>query len=159
MLTCLGLGHLRPAPGTLASLPPIAVVLFLAGTLGPDSRWMIDATLGLMALWGGIVCVRFGAHAEEIFARKDPIQVVSDEVMGQSIALLLLPWGGPEQGGRNLMIAAIAFLTFRVLDIVKPPPAFQLQRLQAGWGILLDDLIAGIYASLVTQAVVWLVGN
>lgn len=154
MLTCCGLGYLRPTPGTYASLPPIAMALLLAGTMGPDSRWLIDAALALSALWGGIVCVRFGNHAEELFERKDPIQVVSDEVLGQSLALLLLPWGGPEQGGRNLVIAAIAFATFRLFDIVKPPPAFQFQRLRGGWGILLDDLVAGIYAGLVTQALV-----
>jgi phosphatidylglycerophosphatase A len=109
---------------------------------------------GLAAAWGIIVCIRFGALAEEVFGRKDPNQVVTDEVTGQSLALLFLPWFPPEESARNLIIAGIGFLTFRTFDIVKPYPAYQLQRLRHGWGILLDDLVAGIYAAVVTQATV-----
>jgi phosphatidylglycerophosphatase A len=154
MLTCCGIGRLRPTPGTYASLPPIIIALLLAGTLPPESRWMIDVTIGLAAAWGIIVCIRFGALAEEVFGRKDPNQVVTDEVTGQSLALLFLPWFPPEESARNLIIAGIGFLTFRTFDIVKPYPAYQLQRLRHGWGILLDDLVAGIYAAVVTQATV-----
>ena len=53
-----------------------------------------------------------------------------------------------------LFLAGTAFFTFRFFDIVKPPPANQLQRLRAGWGILVDDLVAGVYALIVTQIIV-----
>ena len=51
------------------------------------------------------------------------------------------------------LVAGAAFVAFRLFDIVKPPPAYRLQRLPAGWGILVDDLIAGAYANIVCQLV------
>jgi len=70
--------------------------------------------------------------------RHDPGFVVIDEVAGQWIALLFSP-----PGWRH---ALIALALFRVFDIVKPPPARQLERLPAGWGIVFDDVAAGLYA-------------
>jgi len=69
---------------------------------------------------------------------------------------LFLPWKpmiDSEGWIWNIALAATAFFAFRILDIIKPPPAFQAQRFRAGWGILVDDLIAGVYALLITQGV------
>jgi phosphatidylglycerophosphatase A len=154
LLTVLGLGHLRPAPGTWGSLPAPIAVLLLVWAIGP--HWSIDVSLVLGCVLFSVVCVRFGHLAEARWGAKDPGQVVADEMAGQCVALLLLPWRGMDQPDAwrwNLTIAAVAFLAFRAMDILKPPPANQLQSRPAGWGILLDDLAAGVYALIITQIV------
>ena len=80
----------------------------------------------------------------------------ADEVAGQAITLLFLPWRAPGEPGAlafNLTLAALAFLAFRAFDITKPPPARSLERLPGGWGILVDDLIAGAMALVVVQLI------
>lgn len=81
----------------------------------------------------------------------DPSIVVIDEVVGMWIALLFQPSG--------IGAAILAFVAFRGFDIVKPPPARQLERIPGGWGIMLDDVVAGIYANLATIAVLSIVKN
>lgn len=73
----------------------------------------------------------------------DPSIVVIDEVVGMWIALLWLP--------KTVLTIAVAFVAFRVLDILKPEPAQMMERLPHGFGIMLDDVIAGIYANLATN--------
>src|SRR5690606_13857895 len=91
---------------------------------------------------------------ESHFHKKDPGSVVADEVAGQSLVLLFLPWHAGDDLRTwqwNVAIALTAFLTFRIMDIIKPRPARSLQSLEAGWGILIDDLIAGVYAAIIVQ--------
>jgi phosphatidylglycerophosphatase A len=96
--------------------------------------------------------------------KKDPGQVVADEIAGQALTLLALPWaiadgwaGSPTlpEGVTpmvfNIGLAVVGFLLFRIFDILKPPPANGLQRLGGGMGILVDDLIAGVMAAAVLQ--------
>jgi phosphatidylglycerophosphatase A len=78
----------------------------------------------------------------------DPGPVVIDEVMGQCVTLVAAPFSWP--------VALAGFVLFRAFDIVKPPPARQLERAHGGWGIMLDDLAAGVYAAAAVQAAVWL---
>lgn len=161
LLTTFGLGHMRPASGTWGSTPPPALALLMILILSGDGlssfeHWSINVSLLLIALIFSIVCVRFGAEAEHRFGKKDPGQVVADETAGQAIALLFLPWRpmiDSEGWFWNVALAATAFFAFRILDIIKPPPANQIQRLAGGWGILADDLIAGVYALIVAQVV------
>lgn len=161
LVTVFGLGHLRPASGTWGSTPPVAFALLLIWVLGLDGlsvhdQWIVNISLVLIGLIFSIVCVRFGAEAEQRFAKKDPRQVVADETAGQCIALLFLPWRpmtGTDGWTWNLALAATAFFAFRILDIIKPPPANQLQKLRGGLGIVADDLAAGVYALIVAQVV------
>ncbi|MHC4908941.1 MAG: phosphatidylglycerophosphatase A family protein [Planctomycetota bacterium] len=153
-LTAGGLGLMRPAPGTWGSLPPVVMAGGLA-LLGVNG-WMLDASLILLCLVGGIACVRFGHLAEAAWGKKDPGQVVADEVAGQALTLLFLPWRRPDEDGAiafNLALAAVGFLAFRAFDITKPPPARNLERIRGGWGILVDDLVAGAMALAVVQVV------
>ena len=100
---------------------------------------------------------RAADHVEpRIVARQHQRQVVADETAGQSVALLFLPWRdvGVANGWTwNLTLAAIAFATFRLFDVTKPPPINGIQRFRSGWGILLDDLVAGLFALGVAQVV------
>jgi phosphatidylglycerophosphatase A len=76
--------------------------------------------------------------AERAPARKDPGAIVIDEVAGMALSVLLLP--------RTAGVLLAAFVLFRVFDVVKPYPANALQRLRGGAGVMLDDLVAGVYA-------------
>ena len=143
---------LRPAPGTWGSLPPVAIAIILAWR-GAAWPWT-DLTMVVLLVLASIACVALGRWAESAFGGKDPSQVVADEVAGQAIALLFLPWRDPGADSAllwNLALAGTAFVAFRFFDIVKVPPARGLQRLPRGWGILVDDLIAGAYALACTQ--------
>lgn len=147
LVTVFGLGLLRPAPGTWGSLPGPALALLMLASGAP--AWAVNAALGGVAVVFGAACASLGARAERRFGMKDPPQVVADETAGQCVALLALPWG--EGAGWNLLLAATAFVAFRVFDILKPPPIDALQRARGGWGILLDDVLAGVYALAAAQ--------
>jgi phosphatidylglycerophosphatase A len=108
-----------------------------------------------LVLAGAVVCVALGRFAEDHFGRKDPSQVTADEWAGQALALIGLP--AATAPGGLLIVAAAAFVAFRIFDIIKPPPAYGLQRLPEGWGILVDDLVAGVYANVAAQAILRLV--
>jgi phosphatidylglycerophosphatase A len=156
LITTFGLGHMRPASGTWGSLPPVAVAgaLMLVG-LGPDEApWIFRGVLSVILVVFCWVCIRDAEAAEARYGRKDPSQVVADETAGQCIPLMMIP--AAVMSSPLLAAAALlyAFLAFRVLDIIKPWPAFMLQRVPGGWGILLDDLFAGFYAGLLLLAVV-----
>lgn len=127
--TCGPLGYIPVFPGTMGSL--LGVVFHLAGEklLGEWSWiWLIGGLV--LALWACEI-------AEEFLGKKDPPQVILDEVVGMALALL-----GSE--GRGVYLA-VGFILFRVLDILKPPPMNVVQkRLRGGLAIVGDDLLAGL---------------
>ena len=154
LITTFGLGHMRPASGTWGSLPPafIAAALVLAGVHEGLWWWVTFATI---ATFFSLVCVLAGDAAEARFGEKDPGQVVADETAGMAVTLLAVPYCGASTVMQQLISVAAAFLAFRVFDILKPPPANGLQRVPGGWGILLDDLVAGVYGGLAVLALRW----
>ena len=95
-----------------------------------------------------IVIFLVGVNASSIVSNKerdsDPSKVVIDEWVGMWIALLMIP--------NEWVWLGIAFLLFRVFDIIKVYPANRFERLPGGWGIMMDDVVAGLYAGVVTQA-------
>lgn len=141
--TVLGAGLMKPGPGTWGSA--IAALLWLAAgatlPLTPAQlTWLtLAAALGALAI--GIPAATV---VERESGREDPQHVVIDEVAGQWIALL--------HSRVNLSHLLAGFLLFRLFDIVKPWPARRLENLPAGWGIMLDDVAAGVYALLLMQA-------
>lgn len=158
LLTAGGLGHAPIASGTFGSLPPVVLALLLIQLGQPP--WLVTLCMALLIVAFSIVCLRFGDLAERRYGKKDPGEVVADEVAGQSVALLFLPWAIPGADGallHNVLLAIFAFLAFRFFDILKPPPARNLERLQGGAGILVDDLITGAMALAVVQVVARLV--
>jgi len=87
-----------------------------------------------------------GVYVSGIMERsfgEDPSIVVIDEIVGMWISLLFLP--------ASIAAVLAAFLFFRAFDIIKPPPARQLERLKGGWGVMLDDAAAGVYANVAVQ--------
>lgn len=151
LVTGLGTGYLPVAPGTWGSLA-VVVIWLLAGGLG---FWWVTALMAGIALAASVVCLALGGFAERHFGKKDPGQVTIDEWAGQAVALLGLPVVAGDWTNR-LFVAGAAFVAFRLCDIIKPSPARRLQRLTGGAGILVDDLVAGVYANIVAQlAVRW----
>jgi phosphatidylglycerophosphatase A len=134
--TCLGTGFAPIAPGTFGSLWGLGLVVVI-GRLPTPQPWK-SMILALAAL--GLCAIGIGAagEAEKFFGRKDPGQVVIDEVVGQMITLLARP-----DASWEWLLAG--FVLFRALDILKPFPARRLERAPAGWGIMLDDVAAGVY--------------
>ncbi len=160
LLTTFGLGHMRPASGTWGSLPPVvlAFVLIALGLAPVEHPILYNAIMLAIVLLFSHVCVHQGDEAEAWFG-KDPSECVADETAGQAMTLMFLPVAMPSDLGdwaRALALLAVAFLAFRILDILKPPPANGLQRLPGGWGILIDDLIVAIPAWGVVQVVAWM---
>lgn len=140
--TFFGAGLLRPGPGTWGSAA--ACLLWAAagirlGGVRSDLNWV---TMGAAAA-AVAIGIAAGTRVEHESGRKDPGHVVLDEVAGQWIALLFSPVDLPH--------ALAAFLLFRGFDILKPWPARRLERLPGGWGIMSDDVAAGLYALLAVQ--------
>lgn len=133
--TFFGIGYLKPGPGTWASLATVLLWGGLAPFAATPSRlWAaIAASVGITLL--GIPAATRAARA---LGKKDPSQVVIDEVAGQMIALI-----GAALDWRSLLAALILF---RVFDITKPFPLRRLEHLPEGLGIMLDDVGAGLYA-------------
>lgn len=158
-LTAGGLGFARFAPGTWGSLPPCVAVLVLCAALPAGLGWVVQAAIGAFIALACAGCVRWGARAGEALGLKDPSCVVLDEVAGMAIALFLLRWPlrSESDGWGWLWTAcaglAMAFALFRAFDVLKPPPCRALQGVRGGTGILLDDVFAGIYASVVMHLV------
>jgi phosphatidylglycerophosphatase A len=150
LLTTFGLGHRRPASGTWGSIPPILVVaLLLALGLGPaDAPWVYYPVLGLIILIFAGACVVWGDDAEARWGY-DPSEVVADETAGQAVCLLGFPLAGADDPRVAIFLLLTAFLGFRLFDIAKVQPAGSLQKVPSGWGVVLDDLAAGLYAAIV----------
>jgi phosphatidylglycerophosphatase A len=130
-------GYAGIVPGTVGSL--VGLVLYLPLTGSPIAVRCV-ATVALCFL--GIVA---SDRVERIWKIKDPSPVVIDEIAGMWIALLFVP--------HEVIYFAGAFVLFRVFDIIKPFPARQAELLKGGWGIMLDDVVAGIYAGAAVYGV------
>ena len=135
--TFFGVGFLKPGPGTWAS---VTAVLLWAGA--GHFLHLTPSALLIALLIGIFLTIVFGVPAATIVEREsghhDPGFVVIDEVAGQWIALLFSPV--------DWRHGLIALVLFRLFDITKPFPVRRLERLPGGWGIVFDDVAAGLYA-------------
>ncbi|MDY7009935.1 MAG: phosphatidylglycerophosphatase A [Planctomycetota bacterium] len=149
--TGLGTGYLPVAPGTWASAAAAGV--FLLVSWGSKANpYCLAGTMAGMVVLASVACVALGGFTEKRFGKKDPSYCTLDEWAGQALAYLFLPLAA---GWQNwLIVAGVGFFAFRIFDILKPPPARRLEKLPLGWGILADDLVAGVYANLLSQVIV-----
>lgn len=130
------MGYLPPAPGTLGSL----LGLILLWPLGAGTAQIL-VTICLIGLG-----IAVAGRAAKVLGEQDPSAIIIDEIAGIAVATMLLPPHFLERG--------MAFVLFRLFDVLKPFPARHAERLSGGWGIVADDLIAGLYANVLVQ--VWL---
>lgn len=138
--TFFGAGYAPVAPGTAGSLAALPLFLLVRGTAPAWAEVSLSVVLFAVGVWSA-------SAAERLLACEDPGPVVIDEVVGMLISLIGVSATWPAIGA--------AFLAFRLMDIVKPFPARRLERLHGGWGIMADDVAAGVYANLVVQGLLW----
>jgi phosphatidylglycerophosphatase A len=134
-------GFFPIAPGTAGSAAGLAVYVAMQGLGMPALE--LPLIVGLFV--AGVVAT---GTCERALGCVDPGPVVIDEVMGMLITLFLIPvgWGG----------MLLGFVLFRILDVVKPFPARQLERLHGGLGVMADDAMAAIYANLLLRGAYYL---
>lgn len=133
--TLFGIGRLHPGPGTWGSAATVLLWGAIAYGLEPALRTPVAIALAVLVVLIGIPAATRVARSSGV---KDPQIVVIDEVAGQLIALIGVPFGW------KTFLAG--FVLFRGFDILKPPPVRQLEALPEGTGIVVDDVAAGLYA-------------
>ena len=138
IVSCGFLGCSPFAPGTFGTLGGVAIAWALART-EYYAAWTLLACVALYA-----ISQPLGDWAEKYAGRKDPGIFVMDEVIGY---LLTVVWFR----GPSLLALVVAFFVFRFFDIVKPPPARAMERIRGGHGILLDDVVAGLWGFLLVM--------
>ncbi|UCD49159.1 MAG: phosphatidylglycerophosphatase A [Phycisphaerales bacterium] len=146
--SCFGLGWLPIAPGTWGSLPPVMAFAIMAHFHAPAA-----AIVGVMVVFivaASAACVACVPAVAALVGKTDPGEVVVDEVAGQAAAFLIIPLilPGDLSMKQCCFVTGLGFLLFRVLDISKPWPIKKLEALPAGWGVLADDLLAGVFAAV-----------
>ena len=137
--TCWYVGYVPFAPGTFGSAIGLAAFYLVRRQHSATIEIATIIALLTVGLWAA-------TEAEHHFGGIDPGPVVIDEVVGMLITLALVPVG--------LLGAIAGFVVFRILDVVKPWPARRLEHLPGGFGIILDDVMAGVYGNLVMLALV-----
>ncbi len=140
--TSFGFGMSPIVPGTVGTIPAVAVFVAVCLTV-PDQYVTYTLLAGLVV--ASVFCIALGGWAERTWG-KDPRRFVTDEVAGYLLTVSLFRV-------ESLVITVIwTFVVTRFFDVVKPPPVRQMERFPAGWGILLDDLVASLYAVAVLHA-------
>ena len=130
--TFIYIGKIPFAPGTCGSLVAAIIWFFIP----------INYLIQLLII---VILFFIGLYASKVVAfnlkNSDPSEIVIDEVIGMWIALFMIP--------HNIKLFIIAFLIFRFFDIIKPSFIFHIQKFSRGWGIMLDDIIAGLFTLLI----------
>ena len=132
--TGFGVGYSRIAPGTLGTLIAVPIYYFLSAITSP----LYEITLigfFFLSVW-------ISENAEIFFGKKDDRRIVVDEIVGFLITMLWVP--------KTLPFIIMGFFLFRFFDILKPFPIRRMERkLKGGFGVVLDDVMAGIYSNIV----------
>ncbi|MCS6988709.1 MAG: phosphatidylglycerophosphatase A [Chloroherpetonaceae bacterium] len=141
--TGFGTGYLPYIPGTWGSLVALLTAWFAPSVAEVPTFFYVIVGFFAIGVWaGGEIEKDYGKDAKEI---------TIDEFVGQWVALLFVP--------RTYLAFALAFVFFRFFDIAKIEPINKLQKLPKGWGVMLDDVVAGVYANLSVQIALWLIGR
>ena len=144
LFTAFYSGYFPKAPGTAGTVVGMALYFLQYLVFGTDV-WISNLVIVLLMIYPSI---KLGDDAEKFYGKKDPQEVVLDEVMGYWITMLFIPF--------DWKLALIGFVLFRIFDIIKPYPINKLEKLNGGLGIMIDDYIAGVYANIVLWGVYYL---
>jgi len=139
LATGCGSGYLPIAPGTWGTLAAMPLVLGLSFL--PEAHQFVATGLFIL------LSFPVAGKAARLLGGKDPGPVVIDEAAGLLVTMLGIA-AGPWQ-------LAAGFFLFRVMDVIKPPPARMLEGLPGGFGVVADDLMAGVYANIALRFLLW----
>ncbi|MEO6849395.1 MAG: phosphatidylglycerophosphatase A [Mucilaginibacter sp.] len=138
--TCFGIGYISKGGGSVAAAACcICWYFLLAKGYNPVPLLLITSAITLLGIWSAGRVATIWGH--------DPSKVVIDEAAGMCISLLFVPV--------KVIYILTAFVLFRFFDIVKPLFIKRTEQLPGGWGIMLDDVVAGVYTNILLQAVLW----
>ncbi len=132
------LGNSPIAPGTAGTLGAIPLYYLMVTYLG-DIQYMVCLLLLT------VLAIKVSTNAEKIYKREDPGEVVIDEVVGFLVTMAFI--------APTILNVALGFFLFRALDILKPFPCRRLEKLHGGYGIVLDDVAAGVWANILLAAI------
>jgi phosphatidylglycerophosphatase A len=130
-----GVGYSPVASGTVGTLLSIPIYLVLSRIPFPLYELTL-VTFFFLSSW-------ISDQAQRYWGKKDDPRIVIDEIMGYLITMLWLP--------KTILFIIFGFLLFRFFDIVKPPPIRLLEKARGGYGVVLDDVLAGVYANIILQ--------
>jgi len=139
--TSLGVGFLPLAPGTWGAAVGTLVICLLH-----SSGHLSNELLGILIVFFTLISIPMIKALEEEWG-EDPSKVVIDETVGLWISMLFIPI--------NTYTLILAFILFRFFDILKPLGIRKLDQLKNSWGVMLDDILAGVYANMVLQLIVY----
>ncbi|MDR3237330.1 MAG: phosphatidylglycerophosphatase A [Spirochaetia bacterium] len=140
-------GYSPFAPGTAGTAVGMLLYFIEYIVFGPNIHWGVNLAIVLILLYPSVRICDWG---EIFFKEKDPGPVVWDEIIGYWVTMLFLPY--------SWKAAAAGFVLFRIMDVWKPFPIYQLQNLKGGLGILIDDVAAGIYSCVILHILVRFAG-
>jgi phosphatidylglycerophosphatase A len=150
-----GSGFIPFAPGTFGSLVGLLIAYGLITVFG-DNAPLLQNSLIITSVLLAALGIWSGSRAEKILARKDASQIVIDEVCGQLISFVFIAPYLVRPGWQWRWWLVIGFALFRVFDIFKPYPIGELQHLNGGLGVMMDDILAGIYAAAILSVVMYI---
>ncbi len=137
-------GRIPFASGTFGSLVGLPLVFLFSKT-----GWPLACFLTVVLI---LFSVRVAHRAEQQLQAKDPGCIVIDEIAGMCVTMLAIPL--------TLTTGFAGFFLFRIFDVIKPPPARQMEKLlPGGWGVVMDDVVAGIMANIVLRVAIILFTN
>jgi len=138
LATGFGVGYSPVAPGTLGTLIAIPVYYFLSEIPSPLNEITLIGFF-FLSVW-------VSENAERLFGKKDDQRIVIDEIIGFLITMLWVP--------KTIHFIIIGFFLFRVFDILKPFPIRRLEKgFKGGFGVVLDDVVAGVYANIILRLI------
>lgn len=138
--TCLGIGYTPKGGGTLAAIACcLCWYFFRAGT---DQNWFVPVTVTILILALGV----WSANKMEAEWGEDSPKIVIDEVAGMCLTLLFIPVRWP--------YILCGLVLFRFFDIAKPLYIRKMESFRGGWGVMMDDVLAGIYSNIILQIIV-----
>ena len=135
-------GYIPIAPGTIGSVVGLLVFWFIKDSASFTVEILVVTILFFVGVWASTI-------VEQVLECEDPGVVIVDEVVGMLVSLMLLP--------PTTTVILLAFFLFRLFDIVKPYPARWCEQLARGWGIMMDDVVAGLYVNVLIHIALWIV--
>lgn len=142
-----GSGFSPVAPGTAGALLATAIWLILYNFLSFDTLFIVTLVLVILFTILGI----YSSNVLEPYWGEDPSKIVVDEMVGVWIPLLGVPDG-------NIWYVVASFILFRFFDILKPLGIRKMENLNGGVGVMMDDILSGIYSLIIILGIRWVVG-